>query len=85
MKTISVEELEKKFDENEDISKYMDFSKISKFSNFSKSDEVEVNIKFPKNIIKLIDKKTNEIGIDRESLIKMIVAERLKVLDSVQI
>ena len=83
MKTITAKELEEKFDNNEDISEYMDFSKATKLSSFIKDDNKEsevVKIEFPKNIIMLIDQKTDEIGVSRESFIKMIVAERLNLI-----
>jgi len=83
MKIISAKELEEKFDNNEDVSEYMDFSKASNLGSFlkNKSNNSEIiNIEFPKNVINLIDKKVNEIGVNRESFIKMIVAERLNLI-----
>jgi len=83
MKRISAKELEEKFDNNEDLSEYMDFSKASNLGSFlkNKSNNSEIiNIEFPKNVINLIDKKVNEIGVNRESFIKMIVAERLNLI-----
>ena len=76
METITAEELEEKFDNNEDVSEYMDFTRATRLSSFLQENEVEeINIKFPKSIITLIDKKIDQIGINRESFIKMIVAE----------
>jgi len=85
MKTITAKELEEKFDNNEDISEYMDFSRASNLKLFLKNKESNsevINIEFPKNVIKLIDKKVNEIGVNRESFIKMIVAEKLNIINN---
>ena len=83
MKTITAEELEKKFDHDEDVSEYMDFSKATSLTEFLKNKKREnevIEIEFPKHVINLIDEKVNEIGIDRGSFIKMIVAERLNLV-----
>ena len=80
MKTISAEELEKKFDNNEDISEYLDFSKAMKVSDFEKqfNKTRKINIDFPENIIMLLDKEAKKIGVTRQSIIKVWIAERLK-------
>jgi len=85
MKKITAEELDKKFDEGEDVSKYMDFSKAKKLKDFvaEKQERQEgIHIRFPKSVIDMIDSKIKEIGIDRESFIKMVVAERLNILET---
>ncbi len=85
MKTITAEELEKKFDNNEDISEYMDLSKAQKLSSFLEQNnniQQEIKINFPISVIDKLDRKIQEIGIDRENFIKMIVAERLEILNN---
>lgn len=85
MKTITAEELDKKFDDGEDVSEYMDFSKAKRLKDFiseNKNEQENVNIYFPKSVLAIIDKKVQEIGVDRESFIKMVVAERLNILET---
>ncbi len=85
MKTITAEELDKKFDDGEDVSEYMDFSKAKRIKEFileNKNEQEDVHIYFPKSVLAIIDKKVQEIGIDRESFIKMVVAERLNILET---
>jgi len=83
MKTITAKELEDKFDNNEDISEYMDFSKVTKLDSFLKDNETKsekIYLSFPENFITILDKKSKAIGVDKESFIKMIVAERLGLI-----
>ncbi len=85
MKTITAEELEKKFDNGEDISEYMDFSKVKKVSdifNQEKNEYEEIRILFPKNFIRIMDNKIKDIGVNREAFIKMLIAERLNLISS---
>jgi hypothetical protein len=80
MQTITANELEKKFDNGEDVSEYMDFSKVQKLTILLKqqSDEYEeVKISFPKKFIQVIDEKVKDIGVNREAFIKMLIAQRL--------
>ena len=86
MKIITAEELDKKFDNDEDVSSYMDFTKVKRLNSVFKQNREEyenINIFFPKSFMKIIDEKIKNIGIDRESFIKIIVAERLNIFESV--
>jgi hypothetical protein len=76
MKTINSEEFDNKFDNGEDIIKYLDFSKAEKIDNFNSSQNI--SIEFPKNIISHLEKEAKKIGISTESIIKVWIAERLK-------
>jgi len=81
MQEITAKELESRFDDDKDISEYMDFSKIQSFSTFLEDKEnEELKILFPKKFVKLLDKKSKEIGVSVDNLIKMIVAERLDIV-----
>ncbi|KIM10404.1 MAG: hypothetical protein KU38_07480 [Sulfurovum sp. FS08-3] len=82
MQTIQASEVEKKFDNGEDVSEYMDFSKAQKLStllNQSNNEYEEVKIFFPKNFMHLIDEKVKEIGVNREAFIKMLIAQNLNL------
>ena len=68
------EEFDKKFDENEDISKYLDFTK----ARMPAQEHKKVNIDFPLWMVRLLDKEAKRLGVPRQSIIKLWVAERLK-------
>jgi hypothetical protein len=74
MKAIKTKVIEKKFDEDEDISKYLDLSKARR----PKQEQKRVNVDFPLWMIHLLDKEAKRLGVPRQSIIKVWVAERLK-------
>jgi hypothetical protein len=66
-------EFDKKFDEGEDITKYLDVSKARK----PEQEQKRVNVDFPLWMINLLDKEAKRLGVPRQSIIKVWVAERL--------
>jgi hypothetical protein len=74
MKAIKAKEIEKKFDEGEDISKYLDFSKARR----PEQEQKRVNVDFPLWMINMLDKEARRLGVPRQSIIKVWVAERLE-------
>ena len=74
MKAIKAKEIEKKFDEGEDISKYLDLSKARR----PEQEQKRVNVDFPLWMIRLLDKEARRLGVPRQSIIKVWVAERLE-------
>ena len=80
MKTITTEEFDKKFEDNEDISEHLDFSKSIKLKDFNnlKTDTRKVNVDFPEWVISALDDEAKKIGVTRQSIIKVWIAERLK-------
>jgi hypothetical protein len=77
MKTITAKEFDEKFDNGEDISEYLDFSKAIK-PNALKTNTKKVNVDFPEWIIEALDREAKKIGVTRQSIIKVWIAERLK-------
>ena len=67
-------ELDKMFDEGEDISKYLDISRAKKLGQ----EQRRVNVDFPGWMIKSLDKEAKRLGVSRQSIIKMWLAERLE-------
>ena len=68
-------EFDKKFDEGkEDISKYLDISKARR----PYQEQKRVNVDFPLWMIHLLDKEAKRLGVPRQSIIKVWVAERLE-------
>ena len=77
MKTITAKEFDEKFDNGEDISEYLDFSKAIR-PNTLNTDTKKVNVDFPQWVIESLDKEAKKIGVTRQSIIKVWIAERLK-------
>jgi hypothetical protein len=71
---MKAKEFDRKFDEGEDISRYLDFSKARRLALQHK----RVNVDFPAWMIKQLDKEAKRLGVPRQSIIKLWVAERLK-------
>jgi hypothetical protein len=71
---VKARELDKKFDEGEDISQYLDLKKAHR----PKQEQKRVNVDFPLWMIQLLDKEAKRLGVPRQSIIKVWVAERLE-------
>ncbi len=71
---MKAKDLDKKFDEGQDISEYLDVLKIRR----PKHEQKRVNVDFPVWIINSLDKEAKRLGVTRQSLIKLWVAERLE-------
>ena len=71
---MKAKEFDKKFDENKNILENLDLSK-SKRPN---QDQKRVNVDFPVWMIDLLDKEAKRLGVPRQSVIKIWVAERLE-------
>jgi hypothetical protein len=67
-------DLDKRFDEGEDISKYLDISKAMR----PEQEQKRVNVDFPLWMIHLLDKEAKRLGVPRQSIIKVWLAERLE-------
>ena len=71
-------ELDKKFDEGkEDILDHFDLSKGVRFNEKQK----RVNVDIPQWMINSLDRESKRIGVTRQSLIKMWLADRLEKLE----
>jgi hypothetical protein len=68
------DELERKFDAGEDISKYLDLSKIRRPGQ----EQKRVNVDFPVWMVRCLDRVAKRLGVPRQSIIKLWVAERLE-------
>ncbi|MEO1912429.1 MAG: CopG family transcriptional regulator, partial [Myxococcales bacterium] len=61
------------FDRGEDITKYLDVSKAHR----PEQEQRRVNVDFPIWMIQSLDKEAKRLGVPRQSVIKVWVAERL--------
>ncbi|MDO9580954.1 MAG: hypothetical protein Q7J06_10390, partial [Bacteroidales bacterium] len=66
-------ELDKKFDEGKSILKHLDLSKASK----PNQEQKRVNVDFPLWMIQSLDREAKRLGVPRQSIIKIWLAERL--------
>ncbi len=71
---MKAKEFDKAFDEGKDISRNLDLSKAKR----SVREQKRVNVDFPVWMIQLMDKEAKRLGVPRQSLIKVWVAERLE-------
>lgn len=71
---MKAKEFDKKFDMGEDITKYLDVSKARR----PEQEQKRVNVDFPLWMIHQLDKEAKRLGVPRQSIIKVWVAERLK-------
>ena len=71
---MKAKEFDKKFDEGKNITKYLDVSKARR----PDQEQKRVNVDFPLWMIHLLDKEAKRLGVPRQSIIKIWVAERLE-------
>lgn len=73
-KSIKAEIFDLKFDSGESIVEYLDISKSIRPSQ----DQKRVNVDFPVWMINSLDKEARKLGVTRQSIIKIWIAEKLK-------
>ena len=66
-------ELDKKFDAGDDISDLVDWSKARRTNTEIK----RVNVDFPSWVVAGLDQQAKQLGVTRQSLIKLWIADRL--------
>jgi len=67
-------ELDKIFDDGEDITTHLDLSTKKRPG----LKQRRVNVDFPDWIIETLDREASRIGVTRQSIIKVWIAERIK-------
>ncbi|MEE8607000.1 MAG: CopG family antitoxin [Nitrospiraceae bacterium] len=71
---MKAKDFDKQFDEGLDVSKYLDISKARR----PEHEPRRVNVDFPSWMIHSLDKEAKRLGVTRQSVIKMWLAERLE-------
>lgn len=66
-------DLDKKFDSGEDITAYLELSKARRPSH----EQKRVNVDFPLWMIHSLDREAERLGVPRQSLIKVVIAQHL--------
>jgi len=65
---------DKKFDAGQDVTRYLDLTKAVRPGQ----EQRRVNVDFPNWMIGSLDKEARKLGVTRQSIIKVWIAERLK-------
>ncbi|MBI5558774.1 MAG: CopG family transcriptional regulator [Deltaproteobacteria bacterium] len=71
---MKAEDFDKKFEAGEDMTDDLDFSKARRINQEPK----RVNIDFPAWVVERLDKQSKRLGITRQALVKVWIAEKLK-------
>jgi len=71
---MKAKELDKRFDAGKDISKHLDLSRARR----PKQEQKRVNVDFPIWMIHRLDKEAKRLGVPRQSIIKLWLAEHLE-------
>jgi len=66
-------ELDKKFDEGKSVREHLDLSKARR----PNQEQKRVNVDFPLWMLQSLDKEAKRLGVPRQSIIKIWLAERL--------
>lgn len=72
---MKAEDLDQKFDDGEDVLAYFDLS-TSKRPGL---EPQQINIDFPQWMLDAVDREAQRLGVHRQVVIKVWIAERLKV------
>jgi hypothetical protein len=62
------------FDQGKDVTKVLELSKARR----PKQEQKRVNVDFPTWMIEMLDKEASRLGVTRQSIIKVWLAERLE-------
>ncbi len=65
---------DKQFDEGKSVLKYLDLEKARRPGK----EQKRVNVDFPTWMVQQLDKEARRLGVPRQSLIKVWIAERLE-------
>lgn len=77
--TIRAEEFDRRFDAGEDISQYLDWSRATRPGLAQR----RVNVDLPAWMISTLDREAKRIGVTRQSIVKVWLAERIKAEQAV--
>ena len=71
---MKTEEFDELFDRGEDVTPYLDITKIRR----PNQEPRRVNVDFPVWMVNSLDREAKRLGITRQALIKVWIAERLE-------
>ncbi|MGI6656963.1 MAG: type II toxin-antitoxin system BrnA family antitoxin [Desulfobulbus sp.] len=71
---MKAQDFDAKFEAGEDLTAHLDFSKARRVNQESR----RVNIDFPSWVVEGLDRQAKRLGITRQALVKVWIAEKLK-------
>lgn len=71
---MKAKELDRKFDRGDDVTGFLDLARAMRTNQTPK----RVNVDFPSWMVHSLDKEASRLGVTRQSIIKVWIAERLK-------
>ena len=71
---MKAKDLDKAFDAGQDVTRHLDLSKARR----PKQEQKRVNVDFPIWMIQSLDKEAKRLGVPRQSLIKVLIAQHLE-------
>ena len=71
---MKAKDLDRKFDRGEDVTGFLDLARARRTNQTPK----RVNVDFPSWMVHSLDKEAGRLGVTRQSIIKVWIAERLK-------
>jgi hypothetical protein len=71
---ITAEEFDRRFDEGEDMTPYLDFSKARRPGR----ELQRVNVDFPSWMVNAMDSEASRLGVSRQALIKFVMDGHLQ-------
>jgi hypothetical protein len=71
---MKAKEFDEKFEVGEDLTEELDFSKARRVNQIPR----RVNIDFPAWVVEELDKEAGRLGITRQALVKVWIAEKLR-------
>jgi len=75
---MKAKDFDKKFDDGKSVVKHLDLSKARR----PEQEQKRVNVDFPIWMIHSLDKEAKRLGVPRQSIIKIWLAERLQQASS---
>lgn len=71
---VAAEEFDKKFDSGRSVAEHLDLSRVRR----PVLEQKRVNVDFPVWMIDSLDKEARRVGVARQALIKLWIADRLE-------
>lgn len=71
---MKAKKFDRRFDKGEDVTRFLDRSKARRPAQ----EQERVNVDFPVSMIQSLDREAKRLGVTRQSIIKLWLAERLK-------
>lgn len=75
MTSISNEELERRFDEGEDITQFMEMDTLRRPNQEKAARRISMDV--PEEMVRGLDRAANRMGVNRQAVIKVWLTERL--------